>query len=344
MGVASSSTCSHLALVPDTSVLHLSTYRRPASSFTLQSCTTDGRTPLKASGHLRDKATRMRHSGLAQVQRTEEAMDRRGGPHRLRARPQARTQEVVQDRGQPHRPHRQAVPREVAQPPEPRHPQDAMDHGRGRDHPLCSPEVRQLVVIHRQASPWKDGQRDQEPLELDDATQVAYRRPGRSPFGRHIAIFVAGWNNLTIPSFHTGGEVPAQPQAQGLIPGHQEPGLEHPTSEQQACAATPEHIQPVSVNGFQDTSPYSLDFTEIPGSTLGESAPHLFETLGDIDLALMKEDASKMSDALMLLTGNNSTTGNPGHSTRNAETWTDTRAPTTSPGFLMDMAPPPPMG
>merc|ERR1712167_433459 len=78
MGVASSSTCSHLALVPDTSVLHLSTYRRPASSFTLQSCTTDGRTPLKASGHLRDKATRMRHS------RTRPSVaDRRGnGPKR----------------------------------------------------------------------------------------------------------------------------------------------------------------------------------------------------------------------------------------------------------------------
>uniref|UniRef100_A0A8D8D621 (northern house mosquito) hypothetical protein n=1 Tax=Culex pipiens TaxID=7175 RepID=A0A8D8D621_CULPI len=104
------------------------------------------------------------------------SVDKGGGRQSGRAGHQVRPEKVDPNRPTSARPHRQAVPRTMAQPPQSEHQKDGVDRGGGQHHLPGAPPVGQPVGQDRQAAARSDGQRHQEPLELDDATKV--RRSG----------------------------------------------------------------------------------------------------------------------------------------------------------------------
>jgi len=70
-------------------------------------------------------------------------VDRRGGHQGAGSRQKLRRQAVEPHREPPARPHREAVPRAVAQPPEPAHQQGGLDRPGGPHHPRGAPKARQ---------------------------------------------------------------------------------------------------------------------------------------------------------------------------------------------------------
>ena len=73
---------------------------------------------------------------------------------------------MVDDRGASTGSNRQAVSREMAQPPQPRHLEERLDARGGSDHRRRPPPPRQPLGRDRKAPPRPHRQLDQEPLEL----------------------------------------------------------------------------------------------------------------------------------------------------------------------------------
>lgn len=111
-------------------------------------------------------------------------LDQGGGRKGAGTGGQVWAQEVDADRAAPQGPHREAVPRALAQPPQPQDQEDGLDGGGGSDHLSGAPPVREPVGAHRQAASRADGQRHQEPLELHHEAQVRPGAPRRVVWSR----------------------------------------------------------------------------------------------------------------------------------------------------------------
>ena len=163
-----------------------------------------------------------------QRQGQEAALDRRGGRAAHQAGREVRPAEVDLHRRAPARTHRQAVPRALAQPPEPAHQEVALDRRGGVAALPLAPRHGQPLGRDRQVAAGAHGQLHQEPLELLDeeahprAVPALRRDQGdrgpQEPAGDRQAV-LAGEESARKAAQHDRGGA-KQPQRPGLLRAH----------------------------------------------------------------------------------------------------------------------------